>query len=457
MKHLTAFAFLFSLTVSQISAQENWPENFFFEKLDNGLEVLVVEDPSVPLATIELAVKNGSFTETPDNNGLAHLFEHLFFKANEKHPTEDAITEKIQELGLLFNATTSDERANYFINLSSIKLEEGLKLMSAAVQHPIFTSESIQSEHTIIDVEFQRAESNPVHFLINDINQKLWGQYASRKNAIGDLNVILDATPEQLAEMHRRYYVPSNSIIIVSGDVDHNEVFSICRAQFGDWKSPAVSPHEQYPVPAFEPLTQSEGVITVNENAQSPIIISGFRGPLTQSDPDATYAADVLTYMLSQNRSTLNQELVASGLAYQVGVGYTTQKYAAPFTFFLVPKAQGIKDAVTALESNLSRLADPGYFTDEELETAKQMLTIQELYSRETASDIVHNISYWWASADIDYFVNYTKNIKNVTRDDIAALVNKYIKGQPNVTGILLTYEMKEMLRMNNFPPLKTQ
>lgn len=456
MKQMLAITCFFIFCSLHLQAQENWPDHFYSEELPNGLQVLVVEDPSVPLVTIELAVKNGSINETPENNGLAHLYEHLFFKANEAYPTQDSIMNRIEELGLVFNATTSDERVNYFINLSNDRLEEGLEFMSAAVRQPIFSEDEIENEQSVIESKFQRAESNPVHFLIKDINAKLWGEHASRKNAIGERDVIFNATPAQLNQMHDQYYVPGNSIIIVAGDVDHEAVFQHTRDAFGDWNAGGQG-GQPISVPEFEPLSSSESVITINENAQSPIIISGFRGPTTRSDQKATYAADVLTYMLSQNRSALNQELVASGLAYQVGVGYTTQKYAAPFTIFMVPKAQGIPEAIKALEANIARMDDPEYFTDEELANAKRMLTIQELYSREAASEIVHNISYWWASADIDYFVDYTNNIQQVSREDIAALVNTYIKGQPNVTGILLTYEMKEMLRLNNFTPLNTQ
>src|SRR5580693_9277640 len=64
-----------------LGAQQNQPANIFFTKLDNGLQVLVLEDPSVPLATVEIAVHNGSFTEDTAYNGLSHLYEHMFFKA----------------------------------------------------------------------------------------------------------------------------------------------------------------------------------------------------------------------------------------------------------------------------------------------------------------------------------------------------------------------------------------
>jgi zinc protease len=107
-------------------AQEKLPENFFLKKLNNGLEVLVIEDANVPLATIEICVKNGSYTEPPEYNGLSHLYEHMFFKANKKYPSQKAFLDRVNELGISFNGTTSNERVNYFVTLSKDKTVEGL-------------------------------------------------------------------------------------------------------------------------------------------------------------------------------------------------------------------------------------------------------------------------------------------------------------------------------------------
>ena len=89
--------------------------------------MLVVEDNSVPLVTVEIAVKNGSYTESPEYNGLSHLYEHMFFKANKDIPSQEKYLERIQELGISFNGTTGTERVNYFFTLGSKEVKEGLQ------------------------------------------------------------------------------------------------------------------------------------------------------------------------------------------------------------------------------------------------------------------------------------------------------------------------------------------
>ncbi len=81
--------------------------------LANGLEVLVLEDHSVPLVSVELAVKNGSYTEPPELNGLSHLYEHMFFKANRAIKDREDYVQSIDQLGIVYNGQMHEEQVNY--------------------------------------------------------------------------------------------------------------------------------------------------------------------------------------------------------------------------------------------------------------------------------------------------------------------------------------------------------
>src|SRR5205814_10698031 len=111
-------------------AQPRLPQNYYWQKLDNGLEVVVIENHKVPLATIEIAVKNGAYTEGPEYSGLSHLFEHMFFKANKDYPDQEKFIKRTQELGAIWNGTTGEERVNYYFTFDKDSLEAGLKLMN---------------------------------------------------------------------------------------------------------------------------------------------------------------------------------------------------------------------------------------------------------------------------------------------------------------------------------------
>src|SRR3954447_5903850 len=167
-------------------AQPRLPKNYYWQKLDNGLEVVVIENHKVPLATIEIAVKNGAYTEGPEYSGLSHLFEHMFFKANRDYPDQEKFLKRTQELGAIWNGTTGDERVNYFFTFDKDSLEAGLKFMNAAIRFPIYREEDMQKERPVVDGEFQRGESDPYFQLWIETNKKVWGENFTRKNAIVD-------------------------------------------------------------------------------------------------------------------------------------------------------------------------------------------------------------------------------------------------------------------------------
>ena len=118
-------------------------ERFF---LPNGLEVIVIENHFVPIATLELAVRNGSFTEGPEYAGLSHLYEHMFFKANGEYESSQDFIAKLSSLGALYNATTREEVVYYYYTLPAVNLGEGIEIMSNTVQTPHFDSVELERE-----------------------------------------------------------------------------------------------------------------------------------------------------------------------------------------------------------------------------------------------------------------------------------------------------------------------
>ena len=89
------------------------------DTLANGLEVIVVENHGVPIVTIEVDARNGSFTQSPTYEGLSHLYEHMFFKANASYPQPEQFVARASELGAVFNGTTQEERVNYYLTVPS--------------------------------------------------------------------------------------------------------------------------------------------------------------------------------------------------------------------------------------------------------------------------------------------------------------------------------------------------
>ncbi len=432
-------------------SQSSLPSNFFLKTLPNGLQVLVIEDHSVPLATIEIATKNGSYTESPEFNGLSHLYEHMFFKANKDYPNQQAFLDRIKELGISFNGTTNTERVNYFFTLPKFNLTKGLQFMNSAIQFPKFDTTEMRKENVVVDGEFQRQESNPFFALFDTMNHHLWGDLYSRKNVIGNHEVILTATPAKMEEIKNKYYWPNNSLLTVAGDVNHEDVFKQVENIMGSWKSSGFDPFVKYPIPEFKPLEKSDYFIVQSENAKIPMILFNWMGPDTRHDIKATYAADVFSFILSQNSSKLSKSLLESGLALQMQFNYLTQKYVGPISFLAVPNPAKVKECFEEMKNQINLMDSDDYFTDEQLKTAKNQLEINDIRGKEITSNYVHTVSFWWCSASLDYYFDYIKNLKKVTRADIQDYVRKYIKENPYAAGLLVSPQMDQQMKPETF------
>jgi len=448
-KTLTGLAI--TLSMSAGIAQKPLPPNMFQQQLPNGLQVLVVEDNSVPLATIELAVRNGAYTESPEINGLSHLYEHMFFKANKKFSDENSFTDRRQQLGIVSNASTSAEMVNYYFTLPNYNVLPGLELMNTAVRYPAFKATEMQRENMVVDAEFQRLESNP-RFLFNDaMNRHIWGEGYCRKKPIGDHDVIRAATPDKMEDIRSRYYYPNNSLLIVAGDVNHDAVFKSVAKVFGDWKSSGFDPFERYPVPEFKPLEKSDYFVVESPLAQQPLLEYSYEGPDTRTDALNTYVADIFSYVLMQHSSKFHQALVESGLALDINAGYSTQKYTGPIGFTVTPNPAKIKECVAVLEEQLNQLDNDDYITDEQLAISKKQYEIRSLREEEVTSQFTHVLSYWFCSASIDYFNGYLDNLNKVTREDIRNYVRKYIKGKPHCAGLLISPGVRAAVHPETF------
>jgi zinc protease len=444
MKKLTCLIVLLFVIIT--SNSQKLPANFHLTKLKNGMEVLVIEDKTVPLITIEICLKNGAYTEDEEYNGLSHLYEHMFFKANKDIPSQEEFLNRVNELGMQFNGSTDNERVNYYFTMNKKFLNEGLTFMNSAIRYPLFDEAEMKRENPVVDGEFQRAESDPSFWLYNDLEKKRWGEHYSRKNPIGDHNIILTATTEKMRTIQKKYYYPNNAILVVAGDADHPTVFKKAAEIFESWEPSDFDPFVKYPIPEFKPLTKSETFFTENPNTQNNIMMMGWHGPDTRNDVQATYAADIFSFILQQKSSKFQQELVDGGLAFYAGLSYGTNKYTGPINLFAVPNPQRIGELVVKIEEHINNFDSDDYFTDEQLQTAKTMMEIDDAKGREKTSEFIHTVTFWWASASIQYYTSYIEKLKQVTRDDIKKYVNTYIKGKPRITGFLTTKEGRPAL-----------
>src|SRR6476469_3296088 len=223
--------------------------------LSNGMQVIVFQDRSVPLVTMALSVGAGSFNKQPELNGLSHLYEHMFFKTN--HATsiyrcqmmqfsnaqlyqasgcagESALKNQVgdvayqgdlEETGAASNATTREEVVEYYASTTTPYLTPVLRSLRDAVRFPKFDEQEFANEKQVVIGELDRNLSNPYSYLNDELLNRLFYKYPTRKKPGGTRETVAAATTDQMRLIQSRYYVPNNMALVVTGDVDPAEVY----------------------------------------------------------------------------------------------------------------------------------------------------------------------------------------------------------------------------------------
>jgi zinc protease len=447
-----AFGMLFTTTALPAFAQRLELQRFIQRRvLANGLEVIVVENHGVPLVTIEAVVKNGAFTQSPEFEGLAHLYEHMFFGANDHFP--DGVMGRASNLGAITNAETHEEEVNYYLTLPSDSIEGGLALMSSALQRPRFLATELSREKVVVLGEYDRAESEPFWHLDQAMSRALWTSAFSRKNTIGNRSVIQRVTPEQMRAIQRRYYVPNNTALIVAGDISPADAFARVERLFASWPRGA-DPFVAEPIPPIPPLTQDAGVLVEQDVGAATVLIQ-WHGPSVGKDPKATFVADVFSDYLNLPGSDFQQRLVDSGLWLGVFVNYYTLDKVGPITVSGQTTPEKLREAIPAMMRELKRVLAPGYFTKEKLDDVKAHRATESAFGRERTSGFAHTLGFWWSVASLEYYLSYVDEMARQTEADLVNYARNYIIDKPHVTGVMLSTEARRRVGITRDEILK--
>lgn len=430
---VTALA-LAHASASELSAQRTLEALLQDTVLENGLHVIVVPNPTVPLVTIQVTVRNGAFTQlTEAEVGTPHLLEHMLFRAFGA----DGFGPEASKLDAAYNGTTSDETVTYYVTLPSQNLAKGVQLMADLMRSPRFDRPMLQSEQQVVRGELERRAADPEWLLSAMVDQQLWGAGWGRKNTIGNIPSILGATPERLKQIYEQFYVPNNAAVVITGDVSAAAVFTLAAKHFSRWKR-AGDPFANLTIPPMPPLQAHRQVIVPLE-ANDVTLIVRWQGPRVREDPAGAYAADLFAAIVNDPISGLQSRLVDTGLFQSVIMYPATRAHVGEITLEAVVTADQLVAASTALRAEVATFADPGYVTAEALEIAKKRQEVEWAIAMETPSGLASFVGELWSVAGLDYARGYLAAMKSQKEPDLEKFVSTYLANRPRVTGVMLS------------------
>jgi zinc protease len=205
-------------------------------QLPNGLTVILHQDKTVPVATVNIWYHVGSANEKPGRTGFAHLFEHLMFEGS-KHVKEGEFDTLLESAGAVNNASTSNDRTNYFIDVPVNGLDLALFLDSDRMGFLLdaMPPEQVNSQRDVVKNERRQSyENRPYGMASLEIDKMLWPMnHPYNWPVIGYMEDLTAATQADVVEFFKKYYVPANASLVVAGDIDYDKA----RAQVEKWFS----------------------------------------------------------------------------------------------------------------------------------------------------------------------------------------------------------------------------
>jgi zinc protease len=254
-------------------------------RLENGLQVLLIPDPSRSSVTVNLTVFVGSRHEGYGEAGMAHLLEHMLFKGT---PTHRSIPELMKARGASFNGTTWLDRTNFYETLpatSPQQAEENLRFALALeadrMVNSLIDADDFASEMTVVRNEFERGENNSRRILAQRVQSIAFDWHNYGRSTIGNQSDIERVPVESLRKFYRKFYRPDNCLLVVSGCCEVESTLLAIQESFGGLTNPNEPLDRTYTI---EPAQDGERTVVLRRVGNTQYVCSSYHVPCGASE-----------------------------------------------------------------------------------------------------------------------------------------------------------------------------
>jgi len=471
---LCALALSFSADAQDLASFE---KRTTVKVLPNGLTLMVCERPEAPVFSFYTLVDAGSADDPQGASGLAHMFEHMAFKGSTEIGTSNYPAEKIalakletayaaydaeyrkrvaqnpeklaqlqsafqnaqaeaqkyvipnqfsaiaEENGAVgINASTAEDSTQYFWSMPSNRLELWAYLESQRIGHPV-EREFYKERNVVQEERRMRVDSDPFGRLFEQFAAAAYVAHPYRRPGVGWESEISQVSATEAEAFHKKYYVPSNIVIAVVGDIKAAEAMPILEKYF----APIPGGPKPEPMTTIEPRQFAEKFVTIREATQ-PFYIEGYHRPDYRDPDDSVY--DAINDIFSNGRTArLYRSLVrdqAIAAESQGLSGFPGDKYPGLFAFYAVPLPGHSPDEMrTAIHKEIDRLKKEDV-TDEELQRFKTRARADLLRGLGSNSGLARQLAeYQTKFGDWRELFRQLKKIDAVSQADIRRVANE--------------------------------
>ena len=413
-------------------------------ELENGMQVVVVEDHRAPVVQHMVWYRAGSADETSGTSGVAHFLEHLLFKATDTL-AEGELSATVAANGGRDNAFTSFDYTAYFQRVAADRLEIMMRMEADRMRNIRLTETNIETERkVIIEERNQRTENNPRALLSEQMRAVQYHNHRYGVPIIGWMHEMETLDMEDVLGFYETYYHPNNAILVVSGDVEPDEVRRLAARYYGVIPENTDLPKRQRS--AEPPQTAERRVLLRDARVAQPYVSRSYLATERNSGDQhmaaaLTLLADLLgggtTSYLTEKLQFETQKAVYTS-AFYGGVSLDD----ATFSVVVVPTVDvSLEEAEDAMDATLAQFLVDGVDEDR-LARIKYQLRASEIYGRDNVDGIANRYGRALASGlTVEDVQSWPEVLQAVTAAEIMAAARKVLVRNASVTGWLMRNE----------------
>ncbi|SFT92743.1 M16 family metallopeptidase [Sedimentitalea nanhaiensis] len=411
-------------------------------ELDNGMQVVVVEDHRAPVVQQMVWYKAGSADEPIGSSGVAHFLEHLLFKATDTLDSGE-FSATVAANGGQDNAFTSYDYTAYFQRVAADRLELMMQMEADRMVNLRLTEDNIATERDVIlEERNMRVENNPRSLFNEQLNAVQYYNHRYGVPIIGWKHEMETLSLENALAFYRTYYAPNNAILVVSGDVDPNQVRRMAEATYG--LVPA-NPDLPDRLRTQEPPQSAERrLIYKDPRVAQPYISRSYLAPERNSGAQEKAAAlELLATILGHGTTSFLTEKLQFEQPVAV---YTAAFYSGTsldettFDFLVVP-SEGVSmgDAEAALDVALNKFLRTGVDA-EQLERIKMQMRAAQIYARDNVDGVANRYGRALTTGlTVEDVQAWPEILQAVTAEQIMAVAREVLRPESSVTGWLMS------------------
>ena len=413
--------------------------------LDNGMQVVVIEDHRAPVVTHMVWYKIGRADEAPGHSGIAHFFEHLMFKGT-KTVAPGEFSAIVEQQGGNDNAFTTNDYTAYFQRIAADRLDLMMKLEADRMVNLTMSEEDVATERQVIlEERGQRVDSDPASLLQEQMSAAQFLNHPYGIPVIGWRDEIAALTRQDALDFYRAYYAPNNAILVVAGDVDPQAVLEMAKTHYGPLPpSDKIKPRQR---PAEPPQLAERRLVLSDQRVAQPYIARSYLAPeRNPGDQKQAAALAVLAELLGGSGTT---SILARALQFDTQTAvYASAFYDGtsvdPETFGLVlvpSEGVALADAEKAMDDVIAEFLKKGV-NAKDLERIKTKVRAAEIYSRDSAGGLARDYGAALAvGLTLQDVADWPNVLQAVTADDVMAAANLVLNRNQAVTGWLTATE----------------